>query len=447
MPTSPIVFNAPDNTELMQTIGKGISNLYNRYDKNQQALKLAQDSDLGKMIGNTGASETSVPPGQPRSQSMQPTDQTTANQPIGQTETYFPNVSGATSAQPGESLRPIQPPTPLKPFSPQEEAQVRAALINKGVKDRDLQDNFIAKMKKYREEQYASAKESYEFGKDYRAEKEKENERFYTTSKPELDRQYPGMSPAQLSIWKNLARLSENAPNDESRLSQTNQAYEALIYEPLQEFDKKGPSLPIGSVFRPGDIKNSLSDAKSIVQDHLASIDGRKDIPESLKSEMKNYLRDKYSLMLKDKDWGVAQAAYAVSDLSDTFKKSIAAAPQPKETFTPISVVSGLTAPFTGMKLPERLETREKQVYELANSLANLQPNDSLILARDYAIDQNYTDEEFNKALEIAKSKGKLQFSEFQRGERPKLSVSQRLDLDSVMTGKRSVFDYFKAKK
>ena len=66
---------------------------------------------------------------------------------------------------------------------------------------------------------------------------------------------------------------------------------------------------------------------------------------------------------------------------------------------------------------------------------------------REKALEKNYDDKAFNQALNLALQSGKLKLSDFQAQERNKLSIPQRLDLDSVMEGKRSVFDIFKGKK
>ena len=79
--------------------------------------------------------------------------------------------------------------------------------------------------------------------------------------------------------------------------------------------------------------------------------------------------------------------------------------------------------------------------------MTNIKPDDSLILLREKALQNNYDDKAFNEALNIAINSGRLTLSDYQAQERNKLSIPQRLDLDSIMEGKRSVWDYFKGKK
>ena len=137
---------------------------------------------------------------------------------------------------------------------------------------------------------------------------------------------------------------------------------------------------------------------------------------------------------LQSKDYGISQASFAVSNLSDATKSSIPMAPKPKhEAFEDIYLGSP--------------QEREKLTYSLANSLSKIKPDDSLILFREKALQNNFDDKAFSQALHIALNTGRLKLSDFQLQEQNKLAIPQRLDLDSILKGNRNFFDLFKGKQ
>lgn len=213
-----------------------------------------------------------------------------------------------------------------------------------------------------------------------------------------------------------------------------------MVEQPLAAFTDTGPSLPYFSALKPEAVADAVSDSRSMIQDHLKSIENTptsEQFPKELKGEVNNYLRKKYRTEMLAKDFGVAQAAYAVSNLSDKTKKSLDSIPKYPEP--------SIHRPKIGLSpVPDKI--REELTNKLAERLKNLGPEDSLILARDYAIQNRYPDEIFNRALNMAIKDG-LYLSDFQRQERPELSIPQRMDLNSVLRGKRNVFDLFKGKK
>ncbi len=365
-------------------------------------------------------------------------------------EKYFPTIKEPEKVSPSEGFRPIPPPLPAKPITVAEEQIIRKDLEKAGVKNPDQQTKFIEDLKQRQKDIYSAQKEGYQNISDYQKARKDEDDRFFKEVSPQLSEMYGTMSPDQANIWKGLSRISENAGPDEARFRNTSQMYNQLVYEPLRSFDSLAQPLPFGSLARPGKLQSSLDDSRSLVQDHLKSIDKNFEskggfIPDSLGSEIKNYLRDAYSTSLVSKDWGTAQAAYAVSNLSDTAKNSIPMAPQELKFST--SVLSPIpVGPSINLGNYKNAQQREEYINKLSKSLFKLKPEDSLILARDKAIQNNYQDEDFNEALRLAVRDG-LELSPFQRLERPKLSIPQRIDLDSIMQGKRSVYDYFKAKK
>ncbi len=198
--------------------------------------------------------------------------------------------------------------------------------------------------------------------------------------------------------------------------------------------------MPYFSALKPEAVKDAVEDSRSMIQDHLNAINNTpvsEQFPKELKGEITNYLRKKYRTEMLAKDFGVAQAAYAVSNLSDKTKKSLDSIPKYPEP--------SIHRPKLGLSpVPDKI--RDELTNKLSERLMNLGPDDSLILARDYAIENRYPDEVFNKALNMAIKNG-LYLSGFQREERPELSIPQRMDLNSILRGKRNVFDLFKGKK
>jgi hypothetical protein len=355
-------------------------------------------------------------------------------------EQYFPTPQKAENVPEGETRRPQRPPRPPKPIGLQEERKIRKNLAEDGITDKTIQDQYVQQVKKNILDEYTANLEGYKGVKEYQAAREKEDARFWNDVQPLVKEQFPGMGPEEENIWKGIARTTEDIGGDEVRLRDTNQRYNQLVEQPLAAFVDTGPALPYFSYLNPERVSNAIEDSRSMVQDHLNSI---KKIPESdefppgLKSEVTNYLRKKYRTSMLSKDFGVAQSAYAVSDLGNKTKKAMDSMPKfPTPKTHP-------EEPFVEHMKPE---TKMKYTQSLANTLRTLDPEDSLILARDYAISSGYPDDVFNKALNIAIQNG-LQLSYFQRLERPELSIPQRMDMESILRGKRSVWDQVKVKK
>lgn len=347
---------------------------------------------------------------------------------------YYPNVQRGEEAPIGETRKPTKPPMPMKPIGPQEVLKMRNWLYKKGITNRDDQDEYIQGAKDYQKDWYTSQKEGYTNVEAYRGERIAEDNRFFGEAENMLtDINGAPMPKEAFNIWKGLARLNENAPSDEARFSDTQQMYNQLIGDPVAGFDSLSQPIPWFSMMRPGATTEYLENNRDVAQDHLKHFDSpefKEQVPDDrLRSEMKNYARQKYRESMAAKGWGTAQSAYAISNLSNEMKGAIPKAPSPQE-------IVG-----TGGQMNYLPKDREKWVNQLAISLQKLKPDDSLILAREQALANNYDDQAFNEALRIVLRSGKLKLSDFQRMERPELAIPQRLDLDSVMSGKRSIFE------
>jgi hypothetical protein len=348
-------------------------------------------------------------------------------------ERYFPNVEPPPTPGSPESLKPQKPLSPPTPIGPAEEALIRQKLRASGITNPQVVDQEINKVKQYQKDFYQAQKEGFSNIEEYQKARQQADIDFFQDSEMRLGEAHGKMTEGEKSIWKELSRQYADAPASE-RFANTEQAYNTLIGQPLIEFENSQRGLPTGSILRPGEIQTRLNDARTSVQDHLRRIDERKDLPENLRSLIKNQLRNQYFNAMGMKDYGIAQAAYAVSNLSPNTEKLIPKASKPKETL------------FETVYMGSPKE-REKSTFELANALSRISPEDSLLLIREKALQNNFDDQAFNEALNIAIQSGRLKLSDYQANERNKLSIPQRLDLDSIMEGKRSVFDFFKGKQ
>lgn len=347
-------------------------------------------------------------------------------------EKYFPNVQTPDQVSSEESFKPLLKPFKPLPIGVDEKRKIRTSLKNQGITDAKIQDQYIADTIQEQKDAYEAALSGFQNVEEYQKAKKQEDDRFFNEVQPNIQARYGSLSDPELNIWKGISRLSENSGPDEARLRNTNEMFNQLVYEPIRSFDNIGPILPYGSVVKPSDVKDNLEDARSTIQDNIQRIEERQDLPSQLKGEVKNYLRDRYAQSMAAKDWGTAQQAYAVANINPKLASGTPIAPKPIETFAET------------VYLPKN---RQEHIQKLSNHLIkSLRPDDSLILAREKALENNYDDRAFNEALRIALASG-LKLSDFQNQERPKLSVPQRLDLDSIMRGKRSIFDLFKAKK
>jgi hypothetical protein len=348
-------------------------------------------------------------------------------------EKFFPNIPKASPIGSPESLKPQKPLVPPEPIGPAEEAKMRNNLRQVGITNPQVIDEQINKAKQYQNDLYKSQKEGFSNIEEYQGAKNKRDQDFFQEADLELGQAHGTMTPSEKSIWREMSRQFEDLPGQE-RFSNTEQMYNTLVGDPLIEFENSQEGLPIGSFFRPEEVKNRMDFARSTVQDHIKKINEREDLPADLKGKITNQLRDQYFNSMLSKDYGTAQAAYATSNLSDKAANSIPKAPPPKETA------------FETVYLGDPKE-RDKLTYSLANSLTNMQPEDSLILMREKALQNNYDDKAFNQALNLAVNSGKLKLSDRQRLERSKLSIPQRLSIGTILEGKRSVWDLFKGKQ
>lgn len=352
-------------------------------------------------------------------------------------EKYFPNIQKAEPVKSGESLKPQKPLMPPEPIGPKQEQELRAALRENGITIPAVIDDQIAKIKQNQKDIYAAQKEGFSNVEEYQKAKQERDKDFFAQADMDLGAAHGEMTPGEKNIWREMSRNFEDSPPTE-RFASTEQMYNQLVGNPLIQFEENQRGLPYGSLFRPEEIKNVMGDARTSVQSHLKKIDERPDLSPELKGKIKNQLREQYFNAMGSKDFGIAQAANAVYDLSNESKNSVPKAPSPK--------VIGIGGTTDEIYLADPKE-REKFTYSLANAISKMSPEDSLILMREKALENNYDDKAFNQALNIALQSGKFKLSDFQSQEKPKLSIPQRLDLTSIMDGKRSVWDYFKRKQ
>ncbi len=347
-------------------------------------------------------------------------------------EKFFPQVQLQEQIAPGQGQKPQKPLTPPTPIGPAEEAKIRNTLQKRGITQPAVIDEQIDKIKKYQNDYYASQKEGFQNVEQYQEAKRARDSEFFKNAELPLGQSHGTMTPSEKAIWSELSRQYEDLP-DTQRFSSTEQLYNNLVGGPLIEFENSQQGLPIGSQIRSGEVTHRLSDARTSIQDHLRRIEDRQDLPRDLKGVIKNELRDQYFRAMGEKDFGVAQAAYATSNLSPETAKAVPIAPSPTKV------------PFGQEFLAEK-GVRDKYTYSLANALTKIKPDDSLILLREKALANNYDDKAFNEALNLAINQGRLELSDYQAKERNKLSIPQRLDLDTIMTGRRSIWDLFKGK-
>jgi len=365
----------------------------------------------------------------------------------GMGEQYFPKPRKAPEVGSPESKRPQKPLIPPKPITQVEEQRMRAILEKNGVTDKALQDQYIAQSKKQRQDEYQAEKEGFANVQEYQKARTAEDDRFWEAVAPSVKEIFPGMNAEEENIWKGIARTNEDVGSDEARLRDTNERYNQLIYQPLAAFVDTGPVLPYASAFREEKVKDAVEDSRSMIQDHLKTIRDREEddsFPPELKSETLNYLRKKYRSAMLEKDFGTSQSAYAVSNLEPTTVKAFEKIPKYPVGEVGVKDVFSFESP--SFEKPVSAADKTKYTNILAGTLRNLKPTDSLILSRDAAISQKYPEEVFNRALRMAIENG-LILSPFQMQERPELSIPQLMDLDSVLRGKRTVWDLFKGKK
>lgn len=348
-------------------------------------------------------------------------------------EEFFPAIKPFAGIEKGESLKPQKPLTPPKPIGPEQEARMRGILQKNGITDFNQQNQLIDQQRNYQKDLYNSAKMGFENVQQFQEAKKARDEEFFKESDLLLGEAHGQLSPTEKSIWKELSREYEDLPTPQ-RFANTEQKYNTLIGNPVIQFRENQRGLPFGSFLRGDEIKHRMDTAKNSVKGHLNLIDKRDDIPDDLKGVIKNQLRDQYFTLMAEKDFGAAQSAYAVYDASPQSLSAIPHAPAPKETAFDTTYLSN----------PQE---REKLTYSLANSLTKIKPDDSLLLLREKALQNNYDDQAFQEALNLALGSGRLKLSDFQANEKDRLSIPQRLDLDSIMEGKRSAWDYFKGKK
>lgn len=429
---------APEITKIMQTkqqaspgAGRAIESINEMLQERQQPMSMPQ-------FGQKPQQPTFKAQNQQFQSPQTSIEQASQNLKNKMGEQYFPFANKAINAPQGETKRPQKPPMPPKPIGPAEKQKMRSILSKDGITRKEVQDDIINQMEKTQADEYKAEKEGYQNFQDYQAARQGEDDRFYKAVSPALKDLYPGMGPEEENIWRGIARTNEDIGTDEARFRDANQRYNQLVEQPLASFSDTGPALPYASVLRPEAVKDAVEDSRSIIQDHLKSVNDmpvNEQFPKELKGEINNYLRKKYRTEMHAKDFGVAQAAYAVSNLSDQARKSIDSIPK-----YPGSEAQGIE--------PFDVSDKDREVFtnRLADKLMKLGPEDSLILARDYSISRNYPDAVFNRALNIALQNG-LELSSFQRQERPELSIPQRLDINSILRGKRSIYDTFKGKK
>jgi len=353
-------------------------------------------------------------------------------------EQYFPDIQPQERIEGAEGFRPQKPLVPPKPIGVLEESKIRKALIDKGITNPALIDDFVNKAKAEQENIYKAQKEGFANVEDYQKARMERDNNFFQQAELELGQAHGEMTPSEKSIWREMSRLNEDLPDSE-RFAATEQLYNGLIGNPLISFENEVRGLPTGSIFRPGEVKDRLDFARDSIQDNLRRIEDRKDLSPNLKSNIKNELRNQYFTEMGRKDFGVAQAAYAVSNLNENTRKSVPMAPAPKEA------LEGFGGGSDKVYLGDPKE-REKHTYALANAIKKMSPDDSLILLREQALKNNYDDKAFNQALNLAINSG-FKLSDYQGTEKQKLSIPQRLDLDSIMEGKRSLYDLFKGKQ
>lgn len=409
----------------------GIDEMLRGMQQPQQRVNLPE-------FGEQQAAPTFQPPSQPTTK--QPASFAEMQDKIkkGLGEQYFPYPIKAENVPFGETRRPQKAPKPPKPIGPVEEQRIRAQLREDGITRKELQDDYINKFKQLQNDEYKAASQGYKDLQEYQKARQEEDDRFFKEVIPSVKETFPGMGADEENIWKGIARTNEDIGGDEARLRDTNQRYQQLVEGPLSAFSETGPELPYFSIAKPEAVNDALEDARTTVQGHLneiKKIETNDQFPPELKSEITNFLRKKYRTLMAEKDFGVSQGAYAVSNLSDKSKNamnSIPKYPTPK------------THPESPLVVPDVV--RNQLTNDLSKVLLKLDPEDSLLLMRDYAIQNNYPDEVFNRALNMALKNG-LILSPFQMQERPELSIPQRMDLQSVLRGKRSVWDLTKGKK
>lgn len=355
-------------------------------------------------------------------------------------EKYFPNIQQQGKTEYPESFKPQKPLTAPLPIGPGEEAKIRSKLRELGIVNASVIDDTIEKTRKYQKDYYAAQKEGFSNIEDFQKARLQKDQDFFSGADLMLGQAHGQQTPAEKSIWRELSREYEDL-SDTERFANTEQKYNQLVGDPLIEFENSQMGLPFGSAYRPREVANRLEDAKSTIKDHLRRIEERPELSSNLKGLIKNELRDQYMTAMASKDYGVAQSAYSIYDLSDKAANAI-----PKVPLIGLNVQISGGESFSGTSKPSKIE-QEKFTYSLANALTQLSPTDSLILAREKAIQNNYDSRSFNDALNIAINSGRLKLSDFQAKEKPKLSLPQRLDLDSIMEGKRSVYDLKKGKK
>jgi hypothetical protein len=429
---------APEITKIMQTRQQTSPGVGTALEEIQTMLQNRQPSINFPQFGQRPQEPTYRAPTQQFQASQPSFDEISRDIKNKLGEQYFPFANRAENVPAAETKRPQIPPRPPKPIGPAEEDKMRASLFKQGITRKELQEDYINKIKQNQADEYKAAQEGFKSFEAYQKARTEEDDRFFNAVSPALKDIFPGMGPEEENIWRGIARTNEDIGTDEARFRDANQRYNQLVEQPLAAFVDTGPALPHFSKLRPDAVKDAVDDSRSIIQDHLNTINKMpvsEQFPKELKGEITNYLRKKYRTEMLAKDFGVAQAAFAVSNLSDKSKHYLDAIPK-----YPVPEAQGLE-PF---EVPDKI--RESLTNKLAEALMKISPEDSLILVRDFAIHKDYPDFVFNRALNMAMKNG-LTLSDFQRQEKPELSIPQRIDLESILRGKRSIFDSFKGKK
>lgn len=361
---------------------------------------------------------------------------------------YFPTVKGLEEVEPSKTRTPQKPPEPYLPLKPQDKAKIRSQLKKDAITDPQLQDEYIKEIEQSREAEYKAAREGFANVQAYQEAQQKEDNRFFEYADPFLKKEYPNMTPERLNIWRGISKLQENAGPDPSRMRGTNAIYSSL-FGPLESFEKTGPFLPYASLLSKEAVKDSLDQAKSIVDMNMQRVMTSPELKqnEPLRQEILNSLRNEYRRSMIEKDFGTAQAAYAVSDINPKLKSSIPKAPMSSPKTPEGLGLAGIPTISGELYYQGKPEVRENNIEKLTQALLNnLQEQDSLLLVREQAIANNHDEAAFKEALRRAINRG-LVLSDFQRAEQPELDIPQRIDLTTILRGKKSVFDIFKRKQ
>lgn len=439
MPGSPITFNAPDDTALFQALGRALGGAWKNMGQTKAQKAIAGggispggalSSTMGSMPGaSAGATAfgSTTPSTSPRQQG---TDQNTLVQPgQQQQEGYFPDVRLQYPGGSGKSTQPQEPLPTFQPPSAQQIEQRKFELMKQGVTAEDA-ENAIQRELQQMKEDYSAKRLHFADVAAYRQSKIAEAERFKGISDEFLTKKYGvpdpktgqmklGITPDEQNLWHLLAKEGENLGDDTEQIQRADQLFNQLYREPLVQIAANTAPLPKDAWMKAGVGNNQLNANRAIAHDQIKRINARNDLPESAKNEMTSLLRSKLRTIMADKNYGTSQQAYIIGDLSSQFRQSV---PKAKA-------------------LAFQMAGKEKETPLLVDALSKLKPDDSLLLARDYANSKNFSSRQFEEALRIAVSSGKLNLSDYQNQERTLLSDPKRLDINSIFAGKKHLYD------